>query len=645
MMERSLRRLMGAALVALLLAGCAGQEGIVEGLVEGSPEPAELLSQAKGQEAPQAALTRLQAADILARRGDNAQALQVASDIDVRLLPADARVRWALLLSYLGLAQEDAWTTIQATALLEDDLAIPREDAQTLRYRRGVALGMVGEPLAAVKELIALQREDAPFDLNDEIWRQLSRLRGPALDELATAQDPITRGWIELVELQRQNGGDIARLLERIEQWRSTYPNHPAARRLPGDLQALRDLRGQDVRHIAVFLPESGPLANVAQAIREGLEARHMSALDQGEQTPQLSFYDTTSAELDTLYARATMQGAQVVIGPLDKDKVSQLEQRNSVPLPTAALNYGTAPTNQAEHLFQYGLSAEDEASQVARRAWLDGYRRAGMLVPDNPWGARVADAFRSTWQTQGGSLASVVNYDPQASVASAVRPLLKVRGERAQRDMDVLFLLALPGYARQVPPTLEFYYAGDLPIYATSHLYEGRPQPRIDHDLNDVMFVEIPWIIPDAAVGGTEALPYLASYRQLRNDDEPALFKLKAMGVDAYELARKLPLFETLPGTELYGATGTLSAGSDRRIHRDLPWAQFAAGVPQPPLRGDAQPASQDGQAEQSSDGQPGTQPQSAAASARPVAQEGAAPPEEAAGVPETGTADAPRQ
>ena len=585
-MDKSLRRLIGAGLVALLMAGCAGQQGMVETL-RGGPEPAELLAQAQNQSGPEAARTRLQAADILARQGDNAQALQVASAIDASLLDAGERVQWALLLSRVGLEQEDGWSVIQATTLLEDDVPMSRDDTMTLRYRRGLALGLVGEAQASAQTLIALQRDEAPFDLNDAIWSQLSRLRGQTLEQLASRGDPLATGWVELIRLQRRNGGDIAGLFARIDEWRTRYPNHPAARRLPSNLQALGELRGQDVRHIAVFLPESGALANVAKAIREGMQIRHMNALNQGEQTPQLSFYDASRGNFDTLYARATMNGAQVVIGPLDKDKVSQLEQRDSVPLPTLALNYGTAPSNNADNLFQYGLSAEDEARQVAKRAWLDGHRRAGMLVPDNAWGDRVADAFRDAWMQQGGSLAAVTSYDPEASVSSSVRQLLNVTNERAQSDMDMLFLLALPSYARQVPPTLAFYYADDLPIYATSHLYEGHPQPRADHDLNGVQFIEIPWIIPEAAVGGENALPFVESYRELRSDNEPALFKLKAMGVDAYELARRLPLFEAAPGSEFYGATGALSASPDGRIHRDLSWAEFTNGVPQPPLRG----------------------------------------------------------
>ncbi|WP_136066986.1 penicillin-binding protein activator [Modicisalibacter radicis] len=577
-MDKSLRRLCGVGLVALVMSGCASQRSPMEGL-RGQQAPSELLSQAEQQSGPQAAQTRLQAADILARRGDAAQALQVAGNIDAAALPGEARVQWALLLSQLGLDQQDGRSVIKATELLDEDLPLSRDAALTLRQRRGLALGMVGEPRAAASTLIALQAEQAPFDLNDDIWRQLSRLRGAGLEAVAR-QGQLARGWVELVELQRRNGSDIARLFAKLDQWRARNPNHPAARRLPADLQALRELRGQDVRRIAVFLPESGPLANVAAALRKGIETRHMNALDQGEQTPQLTFYDTSSNPIEALYAQATLAGAQVVLGPLNKDTVTDLEQRPSVPLPTLALNYGTSASNRADDLFQYGLSAEDEARQAALRASLDGHRRAGMLVPDNAWGQRVADSFRGAWQAQGGTIAEQVNYNPEGSAANAVRPL-------ANRQLDMLFLLALPPFARQVPPTLDYFNAGDLPIYATSHLYEGEPQPRLDHDLNGVQFVEIPWLIPEAAVGGAEALPYYDSYQALHDGSDPAILKLQAMGVDAFELARRVPLLKVAPDTEYFGATGALRAGDDHRLERILPWAKFSAGVPQPPLIG----------------------------------------------------------
>ncbi|WP_110650301.1 penicillin-binding protein activator [Salinicola peritrichatus] len=589
-MRYALRRFLLPLMATLILAGCAGQ-GMMQSIT--GPSAEELLEQANQQSGQQAAATRLEAADMLARQSDSAQALQIAGQIDSAQLDASQRVRWAMVLSDAGLAEEDGWSVIRATDILNSTTPIAQDDAQTLRYRRGIALNMIGEPEAASRLLIGLQRDNAPYELNDEIWKPLSRLSPTALDALAAiSDDPITQGWVDLARLYRTSGGDVSGLFDRLDQWRSRYPDHPANRRLPQDLTALRQVEGNEIDQIAVLLPESGPLASIASAIRQGLETRADDARAQGENTPRLTFIDSSQQNIDALYAQATMSGAQAVIGPLDKDKVSELESRDNVPLPTLALNYGEHSRNNATNLFQYGLSAEDEARQVAHRAHLDGHRRAGIMVPDNEWGSRILAAFRKRWEDEGGRVASVVSYDPSGSVASAVRNLLN----SDPSSMDMLFLLALPTYARQVPPTLDFYYAADLPIYATSHLYEGTPQPRADHDLNDVQFVDIPWMIPDAAVGGVDALPFVSTYRQLVGQDDPGLLKLNAMGVDAFELARRLPLIQALPNTQVFGATGNLQARDDGRIQRTLPWAQFQSGIPQPLLIAPASPSDASG-------------------------------------------------
>lgn len=570
-MKISLRGPLAVALTALLLAGCAFQPGITERRPD--VDPGRLLAQAEQQAPEQAALSRLEAADILARRGDRTQALEVAKQIDDSRLEREARVRWALLLSELGEAEGDPWAVIQAGQLL-DEIQLPREASLTLRERQGRALGEVDEPLAAAKALLGVQAATDREDLNDAIWAQLSRLDHRELDALSDAGDDLTEGWIALAERVRSSGSDIQGLFARLDDWRERYRGHPAARRLPADVTALRELRGQRVDHIAVLLPESGPLSSIAEATRQGIRTHHLAGVESGA---QLSFLDSSSGDMEALYQEAAARGAQVVIGPLDKDVVSRLEQRDRVPMPTLALNYGRGERNDAKGLFQYGLSAEDEARQAAQRAYGDGHRLASLMVPGNDWGRRVGNAFKQTWRELGGEIANDVHYNPgMPATASAKRAA-------SNPKPDMLFLLALPEYARQVPPNLDYAYRGDLPIYATSHLFEGRLQPRLDADLNDVMFADIPWQIPDAAVGGVEALPYLDSYRELRDESNSTMFRLMAMGVDAYELALRMPQLQAIGGTELFGATGTLSARSDGRIQRRLPWARFVDGVPQP--------------------------------------------------------------
>ncbi|ALM52135.1 penicillin-binding protein activator [Halomonas huangheensis] len=590
----STRGPMAAALIAISLAGCSFTPSIVQQAFDGDPD--QLLAQAEQQQPTEAAQTRLHAADILARSGRRPQALEVANNLDDSLLQGDDRREWAMLLSELGDSEGDPRAVLRAAEVL-DDMQFPSDEANLLRLRQGLALGQTGKPQQAAQLLMQVQSDTGREDINDAIWEQLSVLNARQANALAQPDNSIVTGWLELATLVRDSGGDIQRLFNQLDDWRVNYSDHPANRRMPSQITGLRDLEGQHVENIAVMLPESGPLADVADAIERGIRTH------QDNQTggPQLTFIDSSSGNIDMLYQQAQSNGAQVVVGPLDKAVVTQLENRANVPIPTLALNYGEGASNNTEGLFEYGLSAEDEARQAADRAWQDGHRTASMLVPNNGWGQRVGEAFWNEWRSLGGNTANAVRYNPGAPATESTRRAI------ADPRPDMLFLLALPEYARQVKPTLEYYSASDLPVYATSHLYEGRPQPRLDADLNGVQFLDIPWQIPDAAVGGADALPFHASYQELREEGNPALFRLMAMGVDAYELARRIPQFEALPQTQMQGATGML--GNDAgRIYRELPWAVFSNGVPAPILIGQSLTDADDEAG--SSDNEENTQP-----------------------------------
>ncbi len=66
----------------------------------------------------------------------------------------------------------------------------------------------------------------------------------------------------------------------------------------------------------------------------------------------------------------------------------------------------------------------------------------------------------------------------------------------RRRQDVDFIFLSALSQAGRQIKPTLAFYYASDLPVYATSHIYSGEPAKTRDQDLNGISFTSMPWTL-----------------------------------------------------------------------------------------------------------------------------------------------------
>ena len=59
-----------------------------------------------------------------------------------------------------------------------------------------------------------------------------------------------------------------------------------------------------------------------------------------------------------------------------------------------------------------------------------------------------------------------------------------------------MIFMAAFPIAGRQIIPQLRFHEAGQIPVYATSHIFTGSVNPQADMDMDGVMFLDLPWIL-----------------------------------------------------------------------------------------------------------------------------------------------------
>ena len=64
----------------------------------------------------------------------------------------------------------------------------------------------------------------------------------------------------------------------------------------------------------------------------------------------------------------------------------------------------------------------------------------------------------------------------------------------------------------------------------------------------------------------------------QFKNDY--SLVRLYAMGIDAWDLANHFSQMRQIPGFQINGNTGQLSANQNCVIHRKLPWLQYRQGA-----------------------------------------------------------------
>ena len=433
------------------------------------------------------------------------------------------------------------------------------------------------------------------------LWQTLLKMTPQALDLYNPGQPPAEdSGWFSLAYAFKAYENNPEAMEVAIEDWQYSYPNHPA------DIEQLKKsiktpLRlPQQLDLIGILLPDSGPAANAAQAIRQGIIAAHFNA----RSNVRLQFYDVQtgnnpdSNNVISQYDKAVADGANIVIGPLDKTSVELLAAHDALTIPVLALNRINEDIEQ-NNFFQFALAPEDDARNQAEYANKMGYKRAIVLSPRNDWGDRVAEAFTNEWRNSGGQLVTRAKYNetendyshiltPILGVDSSIQRYQNLRRTlgkslefepRRRQDVDFLFMVGRPLKARQLLTQLRFHRSGKLPILATSHAYGGEANAQQDIDLNGLIFTDIPWMFTEQS----QQDPAYAAVRRQATGDIGSFVRLAALGVDAY---RMIPFLTAMSGSEdekYNGATGILTINEQGQIERTMSFATIRNGLIEP--------------------------------------------------------------
>ena len=144
--------------------------------------------------------------------------------------------------------------------------------------------------------------------------------------------------------------------------------------------------------------------------------------------------------------------------------------------------------------------------------------------------------------------------------------------------DVDCIFMPSSAALARQVKPLLNYHYAGHLPVYATSRIYEGVLTQNLDKDLENIMFCDMPYIIDSHNRLAHNNLNINPRW----HDKNPQNARLFALGYDAFNLAHPGFNIKQLNMQTLPGLTGDLSLNSSQsQIDMAYSFAQFKSGKP----------------------------------------------------------------
>jgi len=203
----------------------------------------------------------------------------------------------------------------------------------------------------------------------------------------------IDSGWFSLSYIIKSYQERPAALVVAIEDWQRNYPNHPAKPSLyqSSFSQEVEFELPQSLDSIAILLPETGPYANAAQAVKQGILAAHSASAA----NTQLHFIDVRTdsvsgfTNVQQAYQQALSVNADLIIGPLDKKALQDLSDNNDLAIPVLALN--RLPIEQGKrNLFQFGLAPEDDALSAVNYALQEGYQRAAIILPNAEWGQRI---------------------------------------------------------------------------------------------------------------------------------------------------------------------------------------------------------------------------------------------------------------
>jgi uncharacterized protein len=483
-------------------------------------------------------------------------------------------------------------------------LTLPEIDAISDYAFKALALNIrsrgvlaIGKPLESARLRMQIREFlNQPEEIeanNDFIWDALNRITEPAMIRaLAEPQTAEIRGWLELNLIARRSNMLPAKLEPWMEQWYQRYGEHPAAAVFAINLMEESRRIFIDPKRIALMLPFTGRLEKVAEAIQNGFLYAYYQ--DPG-QLAELEIIDASRdpAEFNLQYEQAIQNGADFIVGPVDKELVELLQQRDSLEVPTLTLNYGNDQNEGLLNLYQFGLLPEDEAVQIADFALAQGRHHALVLVPDTEWGYRLQRAFTQRFESLGGRVVGSNIYpSKQSDYSTSITNLLNLTGSnqrksilqqvikeqvkfeaRRRQDVDMIFIAANSRQARLIKPQLKFHHAQDLPVYATSHISSSNASADDDRDLNEILFVDIPWMLDNSNN---------KDYRQINHywpQESQRFSRLFALGIDAYRIIRSLRRLMLNPEESQQHNTGLLSVDKTGRVKRALLMATYENG------------------------------------------------------------------
>ncbi len=454
--------------------------------------------------------------------------------------------------------------------------------------------------VCAANNLIDVQEQTGEQTQNEAIWQALKNT-----DELpkSDSMTPLQESWWAL-RREVLNGIDAtpSAVKQRMQwlAWRQTNFMHPAAQNPPQQLLRLETYRP---KRLAILLPLSGDLSYAGQAVRDGYLAAYLTDRAAGSQrinkrnaqarqptvTSLLNtavFYDTESAPIAELFGDALEAGADLIVGPLLKERAERLASlAATTATPTLLLNYLDSSGTQGRkvdpqstpQIMQLGATIEDEAKSLIEALGRMNHENVLIISNNQGWAYRANSVMASEWPyaltnasfnnlkeltgAVGRSMQVAASEERHRKLAALIEQPLEFLA-RARKDLDAIVALTDHQESLALLPVLQFHFAEGIPVYATSLSARGQQLEQ----LAGFNVTEIPLLAkPDTD---------FKTLQQLFPITANPIAELYALGFDAYRISTWLDATDSAsPHTSFpyNGALGQIKHQPDGKLIRKL--------------------------------------------------------------------------
>lgn len=398
--------------------------------------------------------------------------------------------------------------------------------------------------------------------IETEIWQNLLPLDEIVLTRLEDSGDMRVDAWAHLVRVFRTEGLEFKQGLTNLQQFEqeAIYQAHL----LPQLLAQLPSEKA--IQKVAVFLPLNSKFRPVAEQVQNGI----LKAFYQNKNLQnnlQLSFYDSSDeTQVSSLYFQAKQEGADVIIGPLRKSAVEQLQGFDDDSI--LALNNIGKPTPFP----QFSLKGSDKTGQMVNGFAQQGYKNIGILGSDSAQQGLQASLMINAWNNPPYHIQTQVTYsDDKPRLRQAFDQILNASNSierknvlsrtlgrkldfypRVRQDLDAIVVFDSVQRLAVINPQKDLYLL-DIPIYSATEMNrQNLKAMRSNRDLKEAIVLTQPLVLNPENINGA----------------------FEAFGWDSLMVATNLDSLKQ--GACLSNTKTGLLKIQDNQIRQDLIWAKF---------------------------------------------------------------------